>query len=185
MDQNRPMIQVVSPSCHVIYLFYKHQWNTKALNFCCNLLCSHSNITLFVCKNNMLSSCAKISCFHVKTQLAVHWCSWPTLYVRVYIHILCCLDIYIEAKRGVLQSQLFILVLFWCWHFHKLQSVCFYAWAWCSLFCNTRTMCGTCQKSGFASVQELVIFSFVVELLFSWYLWLQCSLLFWAFFVVD
>ena len=50
----------------MLYLLYKHQWNAKKFHlniFCykrCDLLCSHSNSDLFICKNNMLFSHVKI-----------------------------------------------------------------------------------------------------------------------------
>ena len=65
-------------SGHVMfYLLYKHQRNAKPFHFNIFLLrkarCSHSNRDLFTCKDNMLFSHVKISCFRAKAHLVFHW----------------------------------------------------------------------------------------------------------------
>ena len=39
-----------------------------------DLLCNHCNGDLFTCKDNMLFSRVKISCFCAKAHLVFHWC---------------------------------------------------------------------------------------------------------------
>ena len=51
--------------------------NAKPFNFCCerlDLLCNRSNGDIFTCKDNMLFSRVKISCFRGKAHLVFHCC---------------------------------------------------------------------------------------------------------------
>ena len=74
-------ICIYKRTCNILFLLFKHQWNTKPfyLNifffWCegCNVLCSHSNSDLFTCENNMSFSHVKMSCFCAKAHLAFHW----------------------------------------------------------------------------------------------------------------
>ena len=66
----------VSPSSHVMfYLLYKHYFTKIA--FCCkrhDLFMQLCQWWYFTCKDNMLFSYVKISCFHAKAHLVFHKC---------------------------------------------------------------------------------------------------------------
>ena len=83
----------VSPSGHaIVYLLYKHQWNTKPFHWhsffpakgAIYYVGLHSNGDIFTCENNMLFSPVKISCFRAKAHLVFHWCLYnKTCYFHV------------------------------------------------------------------------------------------------------
>ena len=59
--------------------------------------CNHSNSDLFMCEDNMLFSCVKISCFRMKA----HTWHFLGVYIIIRSHTfnsMICLDVYVGSK---------------------------------------------------------------------------------------